>query len=81
MLFFIAAGGARGADIMPKWEYYYVRFDYHTGPFWLNNSGSSSQPANSLYELLNQLGREGWELVVSHAESSTTGLIFKRQVE
>lgn len=65
---------------MPKWEYCYVRFDYHTGPFWLNSALSSSHPASNLYELLNQLGKEGWELAVSHTESATTGLIFKRQV-
>lgn len=44
-----------------------------------NAAMSSSQPASNLFELLNQLGIEGWELVVSHTESSTTGLIFKRQ--
>lgn len=65
---------------MPKWEYYYVRFDYYTGPFWLNGAVASSQPASNLYELLNRLGKEGWELVVSHTESATTGLIFKRQL-
>ena len=64
---------------MTRWEYYYIRFDYHTGPFWINSAVSSSQPASNLFELLNQLGIEGWELVASHTESSTTGLIFKRQ--
>ena len=65
---------------MLKWEYCYVRFDYYTGPFWLNGAVASSQSASNLCELLNRLGEEGWELVVSHTETATTGLIFKRQV-
>lgn len=63
---------------MTDWEYYYVRFDYPTGPFWINDAIASSQPVKHLYELLNQLGTEGWELVVSHSIPPSTGLIFKR---
>jgi hypothetical protein len=76
-------------EVMEHWEYLAIKFE--SDGKWKDSSGRIGQLNNndfqqghaSLIQLANQLGSEGWELIINDAcvmDSGHVGtLIFKRQ--
>ena len=70
---------------VPKWEYLFVEVDedkHVPRPATFNGEPLENwKKGPSIFDFSNQLGGEGWELVIAHGDEKgiLVGLIFKRQ--
>ena len=62
---------------MQKWEYLYVR-GHNEKIDWIN--GTAAGGRIEIWNFLNEMGQEGWELISTWIESSWKYLILKRPV-
>lgn len=66
---------------MAKWEYLTLESssNYGTTKFYVNGEVQNALKNAKLYDVMNQIGGKGWEMVgISHGSENQT-FIFKRQ--
>lgn len=75
---------------MQKWEYIELMLQLNSNNVWVWGNTEVSAKEVSTEQRLNEMGREGWELVSSYTQSSLAGTasqtkyfyyIFKRPIE
>ena len=64
---------------MQKWEYIFVDLDYRDDGIRSVNGNALKDKNVNLFEFVNQLGRDGWELAGIDS-SFFVKLVFKRPV-
>jgi len=73
----MVVAAAREARVVQKWEYTTLHWSTHAARWVLNEQLSDQWQRNSDVELMQILGREGWELVGISSESNPC-YYFKR---
>ena len=64
---------------MQKWEYLFIT--QVEGGYQQNGSFIPTTEVGDLWEYVNSLGKEGWELIAAQSSESGWDLGFKRPVE